>query len=121
MSLNYQYYGKSDTKEWSEADWGTYNALVWFTLAVDIGFFCEKSADEFCRRVNAQQLSCDKKTGASVDIKKEDLEKFYGLGTNVITISAGEWAKKRFGNRNQCNAAWVKEVNKSWEGYGKNN
>jgi len=113
MSLNFQYYGKSDTKKWDKGDWNTYNALVWFTMAVDIGYLYEGSAEEFVRRVNAQQLAVDAETKKVKVLEAKEIEQFYGLKTNVQTLTAGQWAKKHFSNRGEAAAAWVAKVNKA--------
>ncbi len=108
MSLNFQYFGKENTDTWTEEDWSTYNALVWFTLAVDIGYLCEESAEEFVRRVNIQKLCKETLT-------VEMIEKFNGLCTNVTTLTARDWAVKHFAGKYKTTATakWKTTVMKA--------
>lgn len=94
MALNYRYEGKDDTTKWTKADWKTYNTLVWFTLAVDIGNITNSSIEEFCYRVNKQELCQNGNDGKSVELTSEMIEKFIGLQTNVYTLSRREWIDK---------------------------
>lgn len=103
MSLNYRYTGKEDTAKWTAADWNTYNALIWASLVVGIGRLNEKSAAAFCRRANA--LKC-----LSQEIAPKDIEKFFGLVTNVPTMTGAAWAWQFMANTCEENAAWLKAV-----------
>ena len=110
MSLDYKYIGLDNTEAWTEKDWAMFNALVWTTIAVDIGFICETSADEFARRANEIRA-------LNIEIKKEDLVKFYGLSTNVYAISTAEWNRIQQQKRSRhalCDAKWAKKVNGMW-------
>lgn len=106
MSLNFKYLGKEDTKLWSKDDWTTYNVLIWATMATDINYLCEESADEFVRRLNSTRIYNE-------EIKKEDIVKFYGLSTNADLLTSHQWALKHFADRNKCGHQWVKEIVKA--------
>jgi len=100
MSLNYQYHGVENTKSWSKADWELYDALIWATMAADIGYLNELSAEEFCRRVAYCGV-------LNVKITPESIKKFYGLTTNVSTLTATQWAQK---HGRGCRSGWVSQV-----------
>lgn len=100
MALNYQYHGIHDTKKWSKEDWAMYDALIWATLAADIGYLNELSAEEFCKRVAYMGVM-------NVKITPKSIEKFYGLTTNVITLTATQWAQKHGRN---VKSDWVRKV-----------
>lgn len=103
MSLNFSYHGKSDTKKWTKQDWENYNGLIWATLVVGIGKLNAKSAAAFCRRANAMKV-------LKQEICPEDIEKFYGLHTNVTTLTGAQWARQFMSAQREESAAWVKEV-----------
>lgn len=104
MSLDFSYHGTEDTKKWSKADWQFYNALIWATMMVDLNGITEKNIDEFVRRVNETgaiehtvKCKCGEARREPMTITKEEITKFIGLRTNVHSLTARQWAIKRFG------------------------
>jgi hypothetical protein len=106
MSLNFNYYGKEDTTTWTKEDWKLYNVLIWSTMACDIGKLTEENIYEFVRRFNINntydqvyELKDGTRHYCRLQIEVKDIKKFIGLGTNVITLTANQWALKHFGKK----------------------
>lgn len=118
MALNFRYNGVGNTKAWTKADWSTYDKLVWASLAVHIGSLNEESAEEFCRRANALRLFV--KDGAPRDISPVEIEKFYGLETNVSTLTGSKWAALVMSGRDQANSEWIRRVHVAADKLAKN-
>ena len=113
MSLNYEYYG-TNWESFDKEDRAAYHNLPWWLLAADVGYLNEDSVDEVVERADLLGWTI-KETNDGVEkeraLKKEDLEKFYGLRTNVETLTRREWALKRFvNNYASANNAWKKKL-----------
>ena len=115
MSLDYVYLGETVLSKLSEEQWKLFDALIWATMAVDIGYVCEESAEAFVHRVNKQHLlTLDR------DLTVDDVRPFFGLRTNVLTLPDEEWAKRHFwmyrwgsgGRVYPSDNAWAKKVDK---------
>lgn len=106
MSLNYNYTGKSDTSEWTKEDWQTYNEMIWQSLAIDMGKLTQKNIFEWVRRCNiypmyleVKKCKCGEEYRIPRTYTVDEITKFIGLETNVQTLTANMWARKRFGNK----------------------
>ena len=104
MSLNYQYYGKEDTKQWSKTDWELYNQMIWQSMVIDMGKLTEENIYEWVRRCNLMPMyikvtkcKCGDETRQERKYDVDEIRKFIGLSTNVITLAPNKWATKRFG------------------------
>jgi hypothetical protein len=79
------------------------DALIWLTMAVDIGHITEKNADEFYRRVamietlNGASLSkwnAETEKHEARPITLDDVKAHIGLSTNVSTKTAKQFDAK---------------------------
>lgn len=80
-------------------------ALIWLTMAVDIGKITEENAIEFYARVSLWENMFTPMLSSFEDHKKvyhkitpEDVKKHIGLSTNVSKISDAAWRKRMFDN-----------------------
>ena len=92
MSLTWEYLGKTNLKKLSAAQKRLYDGLPLMMAATEIGYLCRETADEFCRRCNACQFG-------NRPLTVNDLRPFFGLRTNVQTVSSYEWALRHMGVR----------------------
>jgi hypothetical protein len=102
MSLNWQI---GDTEAFKDGSWlnedGTMtvitNAIIWSTLAVDIGTITDQNLVEFAARVAlVEKISgpfVRNGDGTDHPLTIEELRKHVGLGTNVTTRSFAEWSR----------------------------
>jgi predicted sugar kinase len=71
--------------------------LVWSALAIDLGGITKKNVDEWVWRLFYQRKTTEmiyipeKTTPAEV---RRMVERWVGLGTNVLTLSRKQWLKK---------------------------
>ena len=82
----------------SDTEWPVTNAVIWSTLAVEIGDLTEKTVNEFYARVKLWETVNGAltytKDGADYFITLEDLRKRIGLSTNVSNLPRGKWLKR---------------------------
>jgi len=108
MALHYAFLGETDLSELTDEQHRFKEGLIWATMAIDIGYLCEDSAEEFARRCNLQELFQGKVT-------VEMLKPYFGLRTNVITENANKWAKKHFGHEKwdiDADTKWARKIDK---------
>ena len=107
MSLQYVYLGKSNLKKLLKTKKARqfYDGLIWATISTGIGYLCEESAREFCRRCNEMHLF-------TVMLLPEHIEPYYGLRTNVNTETAREWALRRYAGQHTQDAYTKKWADK---------
>lgn len=91
MSLNWDI---SKVKNWEkkqEADHGDLDCLIWATLSIGMGNLNEKTAQEFCYRLNRYSREVGPlavtKTGKTIIWSVSRLKKWFGLHTNVSLLS----------------------------------
>ena len=98
MSLNWNLskIANHETLAWTKD--GTLNprteALIWSTLALDIGRITEKNVDEFWRRLDLYQHSVGALLGnvnGDIFLTRDDVVAHIGLRVNVTTKSRREW------------------------------
>jgi hypothetical protein len=71
---------------------GLTHALIWGTIAVDLGEITAKNVDEWKFRLNCIGLVYDDKTWA--EITREDIAKHIGLSTNVTSRTRKQFIAK---------------------------
>lgn len=79
-------------------EWGITEALIWMTMAVDLGDITEKNLDEWMVRLRVVEKTTGPilRDGNGKDLKvtREMVERRIGLKTNVINKTRAFWAKK---------------------------
>lgn len=72
------------------------DAIIWMTLAIDLGEITEKNLAEFWKRTAAYQTlgAPMQTTDGPVYLTREDIEDFIGLRTNVTNRPSAHFAKR---------------------------
>lgn len=80
------------------------DALIWLSLAVDLGHIDEKNVDEWCFRIGLLHTLSGPRSGdvtfnaRSFRINRNDIVNHVGLTTNVATRSRAAWLARLFKN-----------------------
>lgn len=72
-------------------------ALIWATLAVDIGRLTEENLDEFAYRLHFWERMFSPyliENGKGREMTYKEIKAHVGLSTNVMNISRAQWMKK---------------------------
>ena len=91
MSLNWDISKVKNRKKKQDADHGDLDCLIWATLSIGMGDLNEKTAQEFCYRLNRYSREVGPlavtKTGKTIIWSVSRLKKWFGLHTNVSPLS----------------------------------
>jgi hypothetical protein len=110
MSLDYNYKNVKNSDEvMFENDYmrPVSEAIIFRTMAVDMGEITEENAEEFYKRckvfsaIHGEPLVKTDKEGniVSFDITLEDVRNHIGLTTNVVELDWFDWFRKLGGNK----------------------
>lgn len=87
MSLNWDISKVENYKEKSDKNWNVLESLIWYSLSIGLGKITQHNVDEWLYRINRSILE----NGGTDFWKREWIEMFIGLRTNVSTATATEF------------------------------
>lgn len=87
MSLNWDCSKVENYQEKTDKNWHVLESLIWYSLSIGLGKLTQHNVDEWLYRINRIILE----NGGTDFWKREWVEMFIGLRTNVSTTTATEF------------------------------
>ena len=95
MSLNWDCTKVRDKQEVLEGtEWLKANAIIFSTMAIDMGQITEKNVDEFYARYKGLEFAIKNTVAEGVTVTRADIARRVGLSTNVATRTRAQYLKR---------------------------
>lgn len=95
MSLNWDCTKVRDKQEVLDGtEWMKTNAIIFSTMAIDMGQITEKNVDEFYSRYKALEFVIGGTLAEGVTVTRADIARRVGLSTNVFTKTRAQYVKR---------------------------
>ena len=95
MSLNWDCTKVRDKQEVLEGEeWLKTNAIIFATMAIDMGQITEKNTGEFYSRYKALEFVIGGTLAEGVTVTRADIARRVGLSTNVATKTRAQYVKR---------------------------
>ena len=80
----------------TDAEWGITEAIIWLTIAVDLGGITAENVKDFANRAALVQAVDGPVLAHGIYVTDEMIERRIGLSTNVSDVKFGPWLNQRF-------------------------